>query len=239
MNIRQPVVDYRKLRPGNLNSPQFEHLKMLAYWPLFGALFYYAERFYPVAEYYVMYHPIDDMIPFNELFVIPYIFWFVYLIGIHIYTLLYDVDAFKKLMKYIMITYTAGLVIFFLFPTCQMLRPQIMPRDNLLTRFMTDFYSFDTHTNVCPSLHVVGSMAVMYTAWNAKGLQSSKCKTAFAVMTFLISISTVFLKQHSVIDVIAGLIICVITYPVCFKEKDEVTHRPQKAYKNQKIQICK
>ena len=220
MKIKESVIDYRKLRPDNINSPQFSHLKLLLYWPIFGLLFWYAEK-RMATDYYVMYHPLDSVIPFCEIFVIPYIFWFVFLIGIHRYTLLYDIDAFRKLMKYIMITYTTGLVIFYLFPTCQMLRPEIMPRDNFLTRFMTEFYAFDTHTNVCPSLHVVGSMAVMFTAWNTKGLQSTGCKTVFGVTAFLISISTVFLKQHSVIDVAVGMIISLAAYLICFTDEKE------------------
>ena len=225
MKIKPPVTDLRRLRFSNINSEEFRHLKLLAYWPVFGILFWYAENLYPVRQYNVMYHPIDSIIPFCELFVIPYVFWFAYMIGIHIYTALYDAEAFRKLMKFIIITYTVGLIFFFLYPTCQNLRPAVMPRDNILTAFMKDFYNFDTSTNVCPSLHVVGSMAVMFTAWNTKGLQSDKWKTAFAIMTFLICISTVFLKQHSVIDTVVGFIICVAAYPVCFNENQTAYSR--------------
>ncbi len=235
MNIKKPVVDYRKLRFSNINSPQYNHLYMLLYWVFFGVMFLYAERFYPVARYNVMYHPIDDMIPFNELFVIPYVFWFVYMIGMHIYTAFYDIDAFKKLMKYIAVTYTIGLIIFFIYPTSQQLRPAVMPRDNFLTRFMMDFYNFDTSTNVCPSLHVVGSMAVMYTAWNTKGLQSKKWKITFAVITFFISISTVFLKQHSILDVLTALPICMIAYPLCFKDRKQPQTAGNRLYRKTKI----
>lgn len=82
-----PVIDYRKLRFNNLNSDEYKHLKLLLYWPLYGLLFMFVERFYPVENYITMYSPVDDMIPFCEWFVIPYMFWFVYLVGMHIYTL--------------------------------------------------------------------------------------------------------------------------------------------------------
>ena len=32
MKLRPPVVDYRKLRPSNLNSPQYRHVWLLLYW---------------------------------------------------------------------------------------------------------------------------------------------------------------------------------------------------------------
>jgi len=236
MKIPTPVVDYSKLKINNINSLEYRHLKKLLYWPVFGLLFWYAENLYPVAEYYVMYHPVDSMIPFNELFVLPYLFWFIYLIGIHLYTLLYDIDAFDKLMDFIIITNTAGLVIFFLFPTCQMLRPAVMPRDNILTQFMTHFYAFDTNTNVCPSLHVVGSAAVSYAAWNAKGLNSKFCRGIFSVITILISVSTVFLKQHSVIDVVVAIVVCLTAVCVCSvirynSGEKQYSHRKLMAYK--------
>lgn len=216
MKIASPAVDYRKLRWNNLFSAPFSHLKLLLFWPVFGALFLLVERFYPVGQYYVMHHPLDDVIPFCEWFLLPYLFWFVFLVGIHLYTLLYDVAAFRKLMHFIILTYGITLAIYFIFPTCQQLRPLVFERDNPLTRFIAAFYRFDTNTNVCPSLHVVGSFAVMFTAWQSRGLQSRAWKAAFAVTAILISISTVFMKQHSLWDVIAALPICLLGYGLCF-----------------------
>lgn len=212
---------YRDLRFDNINTPKYRHIFMLAYWPLFGFLFWFAERVLPVANYNVVYASVDSMIPFCELFVFPYVRWYFYLIGIHVYTFFYDVEAFKKLMKYIIFTYSIGLLIFFLFPTSQLLRPAVFERQNLLTDFMGWFYTIDTNTNVCPSLHVVGSMAVMHTAWHTKGLDSKKWKTVFTVTTFLISISTVFLKQHSVIDIMVALPICMVAYQMFFIKRED------------------
>lgn len=217
--IAPPVVDYRKVRWHNLNSREFVHLKLLLYWPLFGLLFLFVERFYPVEKYYEVYCPLDSRIPFCEFFLIPYLFWFLYLVGMHLYTLLYDIGAFQKMMHFIMITYSVTIVIYLLFPTCQELRPVEFARDNLFTRFLEGFYQFDTNTNVCPSLHVTGSLAVMFTAFHCKGLQTAGWKCFFGVTAFLICISTVFLKQHSVIDIIAALPICIVAYFICFRKR--------------------
>lgn len=211
-----PVVDYRKLRLHNLNSTEFKHLKLLLYWPVYGLLFLFVERFYSVQNYFVMHCSWDDKIPFCEFFVIPYLFWFVYLIGMHLYTLLYDIDAFKKMMKFIILTYSVTIVIYLLFPTCQELRPLQFERDNFLTRFMADFYQFDTNTNVCPSIHVIGTLAVLFTAFHCKGLKGIGWRVAFTVTTVLICASTVLLKQHSILDVLAALPICLVVYFICF-----------------------
>ena len=42
--------------------------RQLLFWPVFGLLFSYAERFYPVAHYFEMHCALDDLIPFNEWF---------------------------------------------------------------------------------------------------------------------------------------------------------------------------
>lgn len=216
LRIPTPSVNYLALRPNNLTSPTFRHLLLLLYWPFFGFFFWFAEKKLVVDSYHPVYSPLDDYIPFCELFVIPYVFWFVFLIGIHVYTALYDIPAFIKLMRFIIITYSITLIIYYLFPTCQNLRPHDFSRDNALTRFMEDYYSFDTHTNVCPSLHVIGSLAVMFTGWHCQNLQHPAWKIAFCIVAVLISVSTVFLKQHSVIDILAALPICLGAYYFCF-----------------------
>lgn len=217
-----PVIDYRKVRLNNLGTDEFRHLLLLLYWPLYGLLFLFAERFYKVDKYTVVYSRFDDLIPFCEWFLIPYMFWFIYLVGMHIYTLLYDVEAFKKMMKFIIITYTVTIIIYFILPTCQELRPTAFERDNLLTQFMAGFYEFDTNTNVCPSIHVIGSFAVMFTSYHCKGTNSPACKIAFTVTGILICASTLFLKQHSVIDVLTAIPLCIIAYVICFRDKKKV-----------------
>lgn len=217
MNIPAPETDYRQLHIRNLTSDKFRHLWLLIFWPVFGLLFWFAEQHYPVEYYFPVYSPLDDLIPFWEWFLIPYLFWFVFLVGMHLFTLLYDVDTFRRMMKYIILTYSLTLLIYFLFPTCQELRPDSFARDNLLTRFMAGYYDYDTNTNVCPSLHVVGSLAVMEAALWSKRISSKGWKTAFVISAVLISISTVFVKQHSVLDIFAALPICLIGRAVCFR----------------------
>lgn len=210
-------VDYRRFRPRLINTPEFSHLWLLLYWPLYGLGFMYVERFYHVEHYQPMYCPLDDAIPFNELFLIPYLFWFVFLIGMLAYTLFFEPDSFRHMMYFIMATYTVAIITYFIFPNCQLLRPAEFARDNILTRFMAWFYTFDTNTNVCPSIHVLGSFAVAFTAWNTERFKAPGWMWAFGLMALLISVSTLFVKQHSVIDVAAALLLCAVFYVPCFK----------------------
>ena len=218
-HLPKPEVNYLLLRPNNLNSPDFRHLWYLVFWPVYGIVFLILERFNPVEYYYPMHCALDDLIPFCEWFLIPYLLWFVFLAGAHVYTLFYDRECFKKLMKFLIITYGIATVVYILFPNCQNLRPEEFARDNIGTRFMAWFYTFDTNTNVCPSLHVVGSVAVMLTVFYAKGLGKPWMNWTAVVMTVLISLSTVFLKQHSALDILAAVVVCAVAYPFSFMPK--------------------
>lgn len=235
------MTDYRAFRLNKLNTDEFKHLKLLLYWPVFGLLFMFVERFYPVKNYFEMHCALDDLIPFCEFFVIPYLFWFVFLVGMHLYTLLFDVAGFRKMMKFIMITYTVTIVIYFIFPTCQNLRPPEFIRDNIFTRFLDGFYEFDTNTNVCPSIHVIGTMAVVFAAFHTERFRSWKWKLSFAVVGLLICMSTVMLKQHSILDVIAAVPVCALGYIFSYKIKPrspKISSNPKAPAEYKELSLC-
>lgn len=213
------MVDYRNFRFSKLNTPEFQHLKYLVFWPVFGVLFLIVERLW-IRDHYTSIHCLlDDLIPFCEYFLIPYLFWFVLLIGMHLYALLFDTESFKKLMRFIIVSYSLAMMIYIVFPNCQELRPLVFERNNVFTRFLAGFYQFDTNTNVCPSIHVIGSVAVMVSAWNSRHFHTPGWRIIFGVVTILISMSTVFLKQHSILDVFAAIPVCILAYYVVFRKR--------------------
>ncbi|MBP3359672.1 MAG: phosphatidic acid phosphatase [Clostridia bacterium] len=218
MTESKKAANYKDFKFCKLNTDEFRHLKLLLYWPLFGLMFLFAERIYKAPEYYSVYCFLDDAVPFCEFFLIPYLFWFVYLVGALFYTLLTDTSAFRKMMWFIIITYTISIIIYLLFPTCQQLRPESFMRDNVFTRFLMYFYKFDTNTNVCPSIHVIGSASAMLALLGTDKFSTLSRKTAVIITALLICASTVFLKQHSVIDIIAAVPVCIIGYILCYSK---------------------
>ena len=76
----------------------------------------------------------------------------------------------------------------------------------------------EPNTNVCPSLHVIGSMAAFFAFWYAPVFSAKKWRIASAIAAFLICISTVFMKQHSVLDVLAALPLCAIAYYFAYRK---------------------
>ena len=133
----------------------------------------------------------------------------------HIYTLLFDTESFKKLMRFIIVSYSLTMLICILFPNCQELRPVAFERDNIFTRFLAGFYQFDTNTNVCPSIHVSSTSAIHWVIWKSPLLRDRPwVRWGSGVLTLLICLSTVFLKQHSVVDVLCGLLLTGLLVPL-------------------------
>ena len=150
-NVIKPEVDYREFRFSKLKTEKFSHLLLLLFWPLYGFMFLAVERLIPREYYTPVYCAIDDLIPFNELFIIPYWAWFVFHVGMIVYLGVFDVENFKSYMYFIIISYSVTIMIYLIWPTCQELRPEIT-RDNIFARAVEGLYGFDTNTNVCPSL---------------------------------------------------------------------------------------
>lgn len=209
------MVDYKSFRLNKLNTPEFEHMKLLLFWPFFGLAFLLLERFLDL-DFHAVSCSIDYKIPFAEYFVIPYLFWFVFLIGMLVYSFFYDIPTFKKYMNFIICTYTITLIIYIIYPTKQELRPEVFERNNIFTHIVAFLYGFDTNTNVCPSMHVLGSFAVYFAARGSEKFSSFAWRAVFLVCAVLISISTVFLKQHSVVDIVTALVLCAAVYPFVF-----------------------
>jgi len=197
----------------------FKSLYLLIFWPVFGIAFQFLEKLYTPEKYYIVHCRLDDIIPFNEIFVIPYFFWFAFMVGMHFYSFFVDRNVYRQYVKFIIYTYTFTLVMYILFPTCQNLRPLSFERDNILTKIMAQMYEFDTNTNVCPSMHVIGSVAVMHAAHKIERLKKLKWRLFFDITTVLICLSTVFLKQHSAIDILAAVPVCIGGYMLAFKNK--------------------
>ena len=209
-----------------MNTPEFRHVKLLLFWIIFGLFFAAQERLFQF-NYHLVYSKLDDLIPFCEVFVIPYFLWFIYLVWCHLYTLLFDVELFKKFMWFLIVSFSITTIIYFIYPTYQNLRPEITG-DSALLNLVRFLYDLDTPTNVCPSMHVIAAVGVSVTMWNSRHFSSTVWRIVFTVLTILISISTVFVKQHSIIDIVGGLAVCIVSYPIVkliFRKKNKMPEK--------------
>ena len=216
--MKKPVVDYRAFRLRRLNEPQFSHLKLLFGWVGYFVLYFLTENIIPAQECHPMHMWLDDRIPFCEWFLIPYVFWYVLIVISLGYFLLYNVDSFKRLQTYIIITQIIAMICYIVYPTRQDLRPTEFVNDNFLTQCVRILYAFDTNTGVCPSLHVAYSLGIA-SVWTKEKEANLAWKVFVVFAVVLICLSTMFIKQHSAVDVLAAIIVGMIAEGIVYRER--------------------
>ena len=212
MKLRPPVVDYRKLRFHNLLTSEFRHVLLLLYWPAYLLSFILIERLCPAPVYHAVWCPLDDMIPFCEWFIFPYMSWHVSLLWMSLYTLAYDIPAFRRFMWNLILTTAIAVATYVIWPNEQLLRPDLdaLGRSNLLTWAAGIIYTVDTNTNVCPSLHCIGGFAILFAAMDLPRFRTKGWTAFFIFFALAICASTVFMKQHSIVDFFAALPVILI-----------------------------
>ena len=213
--MKKPVVDYRTFRLSRINEPQFSHLKLLAGWIIYFALYFLTENLIPLENCHVVHCRMDDIIPFNEYFVIPYVFWYLLIVISLGYFALYNIQSFRRLSIFIMITQFVAMAIYIIYPNRQDLRPEVFPRENFFSWIVSLLYAFDTNSNVCPSLHVAYSLGIA-SVWLKEKNVWRWWKAFVAVAVFFICISVAFVKQHSVVDIYAAIPVCILAEAVVF-----------------------
>ncbi len=220
--MKSPVVDYRQFRLRKLNDPEFSHLKLLFGWVGYFCLYFLTENLIPAERCTPVHWFLDDLVPFCEWFVIPYFFWYGLIVFSLGYFLLYNVDSFKKLSAYIIVTQVVAMAVYILWPNRQDLRPTEFPRDNVLTDIIGLLYAFDTNTGVCPSLHVGYSLGIA-SVWLKEKSAHPLWKAFVVVAVVLICLSTAFIKQHSTLDILAaiplGVLAEILVFHVFYKVK--------------------
>ena len=221
--MKKPVVDYRTFRLRKINDPQFSHLKLLLGWVGYFVLYFLTENLIPAEKCRPVHMWLDDVIPFCEYFLIPYVFWYLLSVVSLGYFLLYHVDSFKRLQTYIIVTQVAAMAIYILFPSRQDLRPAEFPRDNFLTQCIGILYSLDTNTGVCPSLHVAYSLGIA-SVWTKEKGAPIPWKIFVVAAVILICLSTMFIKQHSAVDFFAALPVCLLAEYIVYGRRENASH---------------
>jgi membrane-associated phospholipid phosphatase len=112
-----------------------------------------------------------------------------------------------------------ALIIYFVFPNYQSLRVDVYEED-IFSQMVRLLQSYDSSSSVCPSLHVAVCTCVYLGIKNSNSFRNEKIvKSSAFVLTVLICMSTVFIKQHSVVDVGAGMALSSFAYVYVYKLK--------------------
>ena len=165
---------------------RYKHAWILLYAFLYIPWFSYLERTV-TRDYYVIHTRLDDFIPFHEFFIIPYLAWFFYV---------------------------SGVILYFFFKNKQDLRPVVDPEKNICSKLVACLHAADTSTNIFPSIHAYNSIVVHLSIIKSEAFKNRRFfRLLSLIMAVSICVSTVCLKQHSIVDVM-GSILCLLSYGI-------------------------
>lgn len=188
---------------------RYKHIWVFSYGLIYLPWFFYLER-KVTSHYYIIHSPLDKYIPFVEYFIIPYLLWFVFIAAVVLYFFFSDTAGFYRLCTFLITGMTIFLIISTIFPNGLALRPTTFERDNIFVDMVKLLYKADTPTNVLPSIHVYNTLGVCIAIAHSDSFQKHRIWTAGSyILGALIILATVFLKQHSVVDVMTA---CVMAY---------------------------
>ena len=191
-------------------------LPMAIYMVIYMPTFFWVESLTPAGGFNIIHTAIDDMIPVVEIFIVPYILWLPYLV-IGMIAIAIKSRALSRKTSYMLMTgMTIFVIISLVYPNALELRAAIPDRENIFMDLINYLHAIDTPTDVLPSLHVYDAIVV------AAGLHLTfKDKKVMLVLsdilTVLIVLSTMFIKQHSIIDVISAIVLFIPVFIIiCF-----------------------
>lgn len=196
-----------------LSSYVREHkytLFLLVFWPI-QLTWYQSMRIFSADMDVVLFQsPLDACIPFCEWFVIPYVMWYPFIALITFLSLRSGRKAFWQTQAFVVGCLWLPMIFITLVPNGipYSLQPDFaaLGRSNLLIDTVKLIYAGDYPPRNCmPSMHVSLSLGLFFAVMKNKGLKGKwALKLAVFVIAVLISLSTVFIKQHSVLDLFAG-----------------------------------
>lgn len=202
----------------------YKHAWVLCYGFIYIPWFMYLEKTV-TSNYHIMHIGLDDYIPFNEYFIIPYLLWFFYVAAAIIFLFFTNVKDYYRLCTMLFTGMTISLLICTVFPNGTDFRPIVDPHKNLCSALVSWLYSTDTCTNVFPSIHVYNALCVHIAVTHSERLKRIKAVrlASFTLMAF-ICLATVFLKQHSAFDGFGSIVMVCIMFQFVYTD-DYVTGR--------------
>lgn len=192
------------------------HIWTLLYGLIYLPWFLWLEQ-HVTSEFTLISMPLDYKIPFCEYFIIPYYLWFLFVPAVMAYEFFYSKREYYQCCALLFTGMTVFLIICTVWPNGLNLRQDISYRDNFCAQLVQGLYKTDTSTNVFPSMHVFNTLGCLIALYTSKGMKGRYgIKTAATILGILIILATVFLKQHSVWDVIGAFVLAAILYLIVY-----------------------
>ncbi|MCA1057433.1 phosphatase PAP2 family protein [Rossellomorea aquimaris] len=170
---------------------------------------------------------LDEWIPFVPAFIVPYILWYAFILGYLFYFWFKDVHTFLKTLGIIVIGELICFVIYFYFQTT-VPRPELAG-NGLFVDLVRMIYSHDQPYNAFPSIHVLTTFAIILGNFNIR--DKHLFHSVFVpIMGSLIILSTLFVKQHFVLDMVSSIFLTVFIYGMMFELYGVSAKKSKQAY---------
>jgi membrane-associated phospholipid phosphatase len=146
---------------------------------------------------------LDRMIPFNEYFIVPYIIWGPCIFLSFIFFYFKNRDAYYRMIASSVIGHIFAYAFYMTYQT-HVPRPFITD-DTIFLKMVNYIYSNDQPVNCFPSIHVLTTYLMMRAFFWEKLPKRYAWIPQFIGISIIVS--TVFVKQHVVIDIAGGIIL--------------------------------
>lgn len=156
---------------------------------------------------------VDQVIPFLSIFILPYILWYGYIFIYLLYFWYKDTKVYLKTVLLIAVGELICFIIYFFFQTT-VPRPTILG-DSLLNQLVQWIYENDRPYNCFPSIHVLTTFAIMLASLHIKN-KHVFTTLAIHILGTLIIISTLFVKQHVILDMVGSMFLVTFLYGISF-----------------------
>lgn len=160
---------------------------------------------------------VDQTIPFLKVFILPYITWYGYIaVG-----LVYLCMKKRKTYYTSLISLNIGLIVcYIIYATFQTTVPRpVITGSDILSKLVNMIYKHDNPYNCFPSMHVTTTYILM------KGINDTEnniiVSFVFNIIGILIIVSTQFVKQHVVLDLIFAMLLCEVIFRFVDNAKKE------------------
>lgn len=180
---------------------RFKIILVFGFWSLFIYKAIQVSISYFPVEYKTLLIPGEEKIPF-----VPQMFFFymlVYILPPFIFIILKSKKQIYKAFLAFVICSGIHFLFFIFMPVKYTLRPELETFQGYFSQMLSFIYKVDEPYNNFPSMHVSFAFLSYYTIKSFY----KKYKMAFLLSAIFISASTVLVKQHYIVDVLAAILL--------------------------------
>lgn len=163
-----------------------------------------------ISDFHLIGSSLDDKIPFIPIFIIPYSIWYPFIIISYFFVFKNSKDKFKRLISVTIFALLIAYACFIIYPT-MVNRPIVDSYNSLSSLLLYLTYKLDVPVNCFPSCHCLLSFITMYFVTFDKDM-NKYFRVTVGIISILIVLSTLFVKQHVIIDVLGAFVISTILF---------------------------